>query len=193
MLTLLAEPMRAQDARPSAATVAVWDSTFDAAFRAYDRHAWLELARMADRKSVIEFQQVELRVQRSLAEDPTDYGPGRPTRAERRREFASWERLSADSVLVRTLRARMEAYRRPELEATVTRSIVGHAPEGDSLVHIVFRYHATWKAVLGRKAMEEEKVSLLTLRRSEDQWHPMLSSALTMHVEPSWAVFTAWQ
>ena len=68
-------------------------------------------------------------------------------------------------------------------QPTVVRTVVGHNAEGHSLVHIVFRYHASWPARPPVPPRERVAVDELTLRRTGDVWRPVLNGGLT---QPLW-------
>jgi hypothetical protein len=191
LLAFLPDPLAAQ-ATPSAATAEAWHVAVDAAFRAYDRGNWRELARIVHPSALARFREGVLEVQRDLAEMPKVYGArGLIPRAKRRQEYEAWAALPADSVLVRTARDRIDrVYARPELKPTVTRQILGHAVEGDTLVHVVFRYTARWVWPKAERPLEEARVDVLTLRRASDGWRPTLNGGLTVPLFPPATIIT---
>jgi hypothetical protein len=164
--------------------VATWDSVFRTTFDAYDRHDWRALAREADPGALREFKDEQLamgqQILESLKARPADstldvhseiaYVEG---------QRAELERASPESVFVRMTQdlSKDGNDHRP----AVVRRIVGHAAEGDSLVHIVFRYRTSWPAHPPLAPRGRDAVDMLTLRRSGGRWRPMLNGGLAWH------------
>jgi len=170
----------------NAPIAATWDSVFLATFDAYDRRDWPTLARDADPRALVELKDRELATGRQAVAamksqrvvDPRDF-----QRAIEyfERKTADIERASPETLFVHEVsdRFRGDSYRRP----TVVRSIIGRAVDGDSLVHIVFRYRASWPARPPIEQRERTVVDVLTLRRTGDRWRETLNGGLT---QPLW-------
>ena len=161
--------------------VATWDSVFRATFNWYDRRDWPTLAREADPRALGEFKDQQLamlqQVIASVKSRPAD------STQELRSEVAflegkrtELERARPESVFVQMSQHLFtgENDHRP----TVARRIIGHAAEGDSLVHVVFRYRASWPAHPPFPAREQDVVDVLTLRHYGGRWRPMLNGGL---------------
>jgi hypothetical protein len=166
--------------------VATWDSVFRATFDAYDGRDWRALAREADPRALeerkghlIEMWQQVIDLAKAM----------RATSAETRRsqiryyeqQLAESKRSSPESLFVRTAE---ESFRHADARRPImARSIIGHAAEGDSLVHVVFRYRAIWEARPSAAHRERTVVDVLTLRRTGDHWRAMLNGGL---LTPLW-------
>src|SRR5215204_5810503 len=152
-------------AAPSASRVATYDSVFAQAFIAYDRQDWRALARLADPPALEHFRDYTVAIHRLFLDIPAANGgaDGPDQRASIEKDYEAWAALSAESLFVRAAREQIEPYfNDPRRRPTVRRQVLGHTLEGDSLVHVVFRYMARWGAT-ATKWSDINAVDVLTL------------------------------
>jgi hypothetical protein len=174
---------------PSATSVATYDSVFAQAFSAYDRQDWRALARLSDPAALARFRDYNVALQRMVLDIPAENG-GADSPAQREsfeRDYQSLVALSAESLFVRSAHEQLDPYFSDSRRPTVERQVLGHTLEGDSLVHVVFRYVARW-ATKDTKSSEFDSelnvVDVLTLRRSGGRWRPRLNGGLAEPLFP---------
>lgn len=176
--------MRAQS--QDAPIVATWDSVFRATFDAFDRRDWPTLAREADPRALeerkdhlIEMWQQVIDLTKSIRAAPAETRRSQIRYYEQ--QLTEARRSSPESLFVRMAE---ESFRHADAHRpAIVRGIIGHAAEGDSLVHVVFRYQASWEARPPAAHRERNVVDVLTLRRTGDRWRAMLNGGL---LTPLW-------
>lgn len=110
-----------------------------------------------------------------------------------------FERLSAAEMLARFLQAHAQRYvdipgpgdtaTRPSTSSALRdiRRIVGEAPEGDSLVDVLYRHHLAREG----KSDSPERVLVVTTRHTPEGWRLLLGSELFSVADAGWDVSEA--